>query len=90
MQTLADHTAKPVADPVNATVASEAHRQAAALAVQQAIASLDDALRFAGHTPGSWGIVLANGDCLINEPVIRNAARGLIRRGAIKLHHEES
>ena len=83
MQTLADHTAKPVADPVHATVATEAHRQAAALAVQQAIASLDDALRLAGHSPGSWGIVLANGDCLINEPVIRNAARGLIRRGAL-------
>ena len=37
----------------------------------------------AHQAPGSWGIVLANGDCLINQPVIENAARGLIRRGAL-------
>ena len=83
MQTLEAHQAPRDDNAVSQALTHEAHRQAAALAVQQAIASLDDALRLAGHSPGTWGIVLANGDCLINEPVIRNAARGLIRRGAL-------
>ena len=86
MQTLEAHQAPGDDNAVHVAVTHEARRQAAALAVQDAITRLDDALRLAGHTPGSWGIVLANGDCLINQPVIESAARGLIRRGALSVN----
>jgi hypothetical protein len=49
-------------------------------AVADAIANLDRALTSAGHTPGTWALILGDGAVLINEPVVAKTAEAMIAK----------
>lgn len=76
MITLKDHHGEGTLPPIGRDAPPASHP------VSDAIANLDRALADAGHKPGTWALILGDGAVLINEPVVKKAARAIARREA--------